>query len=71
MMRVGFAGLGLMGVPMAQNIMKAGFELTVWNRTKGESRSSARQGRPMGRNRRSIGRPVRRCHHDGHERACR
>lgn len=33
-MRVGFAGLGLMGVPMAQNIMKAGFELMVWNRTK-------------------------------------
>jgi 2-hydroxy-3-oxopropionate reductase len=33
-MRVGFAGLGLMGVPMALNIMKAGYELTVWNRTK-------------------------------------
>ena len=37
MMRVGFAGLGLMGVPMAQNIMKAGFELMVWNRTKAKA----------------------------------
>jgi len=37
MMRVGFAGLGLMGVPMAQNIMAAGFELMVWNRTKAKA----------------------------------
>lgn len=32
-MRVGFAGLGRMGVPMACNLAQAGFELTVWNRT--------------------------------------
>lgn len=31
-MRVGFAGLGLMGRPMALNILRAGFDLTVWNR---------------------------------------
>ena len=31
--RVGFVGLGIMGAPMAANILKAGFELTVWNRT--------------------------------------
>jgi 3-hydroxyisobutyrate dehydrogenase-like beta-hydroxyacid dehydrogenase len=37
MMRVGFAGLGLMGVPMAQNIMRAGFDLMVWNRTKAKA----------------------------------
>jgi 2-hydroxy-3-oxopropionate reductase len=36
-MRVGFVGLGLMGVPMAQNIMKAGLELMVWNRTKAKA----------------------------------
>ncbi len=34
MMRIGFAGLGLMGLPMARNIIKAGFELMVWNRTQ-------------------------------------
>ncbi|MGA7327923.1 MAG: NAD(P)-dependent oxidoreductase, partial [Rhodomicrobium sp.] len=34
MMRVGFVGLGLMGLPMARNIMKAGFDLVVWNRTQ-------------------------------------
>ncbi len=32
-MRVGFIGLGLMGTPMARNIMRGGFSLAVWNRT--------------------------------------
>ena len=30
---VGFIGLGLMGRPMAANLLKGGYELTVWNRT--------------------------------------
>jgi len=30
---VGFIGLGLMGNPMAHNLLKAGFPLIVWNRT--------------------------------------
>lgn len=32
-LRVGYLGLGLMGKPMARNILKAGFDLTVWNRS--------------------------------------
>ena len=31
--RVGFLGLGIMGSRMAANLMRAGFDLTVWNRT--------------------------------------
>ena len=31
--RVGFAGLGIMGSAMAQNLLNAGADLTVWNRT--------------------------------------
>lgn len=31
--RVGFIGLGIMGGPMAANLLKAGFTVTVWNRT--------------------------------------
>lgn len=31
--RVGLIGLGLMGRPMGANLLKAGFPLTVWNRT--------------------------------------
>ena len=31
--RVGFIGLGIMGAPMAANLLRAGFQVTVWNRT--------------------------------------
>jgi 3-hydroxyisobutyrate dehydrogenase len=33
-MRVAFLGLGIMGSRMAANLVRAGFELTVWNRTR-------------------------------------
>ena len=33
MTRVAFLGLGIMGSRMAANVARAGFELTVWNRT--------------------------------------
>lgn len=36
-MRVGFLGLGIMGRPMAQNLARAGHEVTVWNRTPGKA----------------------------------
>ena len=36
-MRIAFLGLGIMGKPMAQNLVKAGHELRVWNRTPGKS----------------------------------
>ena len=31
--KIGFIGLGLMGQPMSMNLLKAGYPLTVWNRT--------------------------------------
>lgn len=31
--RIGFIGLGIMGRPMAKNLIKAGYDLTVYNRT--------------------------------------
>lgn len=31
--RVGFIGLGIMGAPMAANLLRAGFDVTVWNRS--------------------------------------
>ena len=33
MAQYGFLGLGIMGTPMAANLIKAGHEITVWNRT--------------------------------------
>src|SRR5580698_11551133 len=35
-MRVAFLGLGIMGHAMATNLVKAGHEVTVWNRTPGK-----------------------------------
>ena len=35
--RVGFVGLGIMGLPMARNALKAGFPVTVTNRTLGKA----------------------------------
>src|SRR6266849_549787 len=33
MMKCGFIGIGIMGRPQALNLMKAGFPMTVYNRT--------------------------------------
>ena len=30
---IGFIGLGIMGQGMAKNLMEAGFEVNIWNRT--------------------------------------
>jgi 3-hydroxyisobutyrate dehydrogenase-like beta-hydroxyacid dehydrogenase len=35
-MRIAFLGLGIMGRPMAANLVKAGHKLVVWNRTPGK-----------------------------------
>ncbi len=35
MLRVGYIGLGIMGKPMARNILRAGFPLVVHNRSRG------------------------------------
>jgi 3-hydroxyisobutyrate dehydrogenase-like beta-hydroxyacid dehydrogenase len=41
---VGLIGLGLMGAPMGLNLLKAGFPLTVWNRTASRAAPLAKQG---------------------------
>lgn len=39
-----FLGTGLMGHPMAANLVRAGFRVTVWNRTKSKTETLARLG---------------------------
>ena len=43
-MRVGCIGLGTMGAPMAENLLKAGYELTVYNRTLSKADRLLAQG---------------------------
>jgi 2-hydroxy-3-oxopropionate reductase len=41
---VGFIGTGLMGLPMAKNILSKKFKLNVWNRTPGKTIELERKG---------------------------
>ncbi|HWX41709.1 MAG TPA: NAD(P)-dependent oxidoreductase [Blastocatellia bacterium] len=43
-MKIGFIGLGIMGRPMALNLVKAGFSLTVFNRTRSKTEPLAAAG---------------------------
>jgi 3-hydroxyisobutyrate dehydrogenase-like beta-hydroxyacid dehydrogenase len=42
--KVGFMGLGIMGAPMAANILKAGYPLAVYNRTAAKAEPLAKLG---------------------------
>jgi 3-hydroxyisobutyrate dehydrogenase len=44
MERVGFVGTGIMGAPMARNALKAGFTVTVTNRTPARAEPLAKDG---------------------------
>ncbi|MGH9735950.1 MAG: NAD(P)-binding domain-containing protein, partial [Candidatus Acidiferrales bacterium] len=41
---VGLIGLGLMGKPIGRNLLRAGFPLVVWNRTKERGDDLVREG---------------------------
>lgn len=43
-MKAGFIGLGNMGLPMARNLLKAGHEVTVYNRTRERANSLRTDG---------------------------
>ena len=42
--RVAFLGTGIMGAPMARNLLKAGLQVRVWNRTPEKARVLAADG---------------------------
>lgn len=44
MKKIGFIGLGTMGAPMAANLLKQGFEVTVYNRTAEKCKPLVSQG---------------------------
>jgi len=43
-MKIAFLGLGNMGTPMAQNLVRSGHEVTVWNRTRAKAETLAAAG---------------------------
>ena len=48
MKKIGFIGLGIMGKPMARNLIKKGYELTVYNRSKASIDELAKAGASPG-----------------------
>jgi 3-hydroxyisobutyrate dehydrogenase-like beta-hydroxyacid dehydrogenase len=52
--RIGFAGMGLMGSRMALNLVRKGFEVTVWNRTPDKCEALAREGARVARTPREL-----------------
>lgn len=47
--RVAFLGLGIMGQAMARNLLRGGFELTVWNRTAAKAEGLRAEGARVAR----------------------
>src|SRR6185295_4493437 len=47
--RIGYMGLGIMGRSMARNLLKAGFPLTVWNRTASRMDELVAEGAAAGK----------------------
>lgn len=43
-MKIGWIGLGNMGIPMATNLLAAGYELTVWNRNPQKAETLSEKG---------------------------
>ena len=48
-MKIGFLGLGVMGAPMAANLLKAGFRVQVWNRTASKVEPLCQRGAKAGK----------------------
>lgn len=53
-MNIGFVGLGIMGSAMAANLVKAGFCVTVWNRTAAKSEALAALGAQVAKTPRAV-----------------
>ena len=63
MERLGFIGLGTMGGAMAANLARAGFPLTVWNRTAPKAEPLRELGARVAGSRRDVAAGERRRHH--------
>lgn len=44
MAKLGFAGLGIMGAPMARSLLRAGHQVAVWSHTPGKAAQLAKEG---------------------------
>ena len=50
--RIGWIGMGRMGFPMAERLIKAGHDVSIWNRTRAKAEPLAARGGKI------VGKPV-------------
>jgi 3-hydroxyisobutyrate dehydrogenase len=48
--KIGWIGMGRMGYPMAERLLKAGYHLSVWNRTRSKAEPLAKSGAKLADN---------------------
>lgn len=58
MATIGFVGTGIMGIPMAMNLLKAGHQLKVWNRTSSKADSLKKTGAQVCSDLEQVGKDV-------------
>src|ERR1043166_1453765 len=42
--KIGWIGMGRMGYPMAERLLDAGYDVSIWNRTKSKAEPLAKKG---------------------------
>jgi 3-hydroxyisobutyrate dehydrogenase len=52
--RLGYLGLGMMGIPMARRLVNAGFEVAVWNRSADKAKALVEAGARLAADPRSV-----------------
>jgi len=52
--KLGFIGIGLMGAGMSKNLLKAGYEVTVWNRTESKTKPVVDAGAKLAKSPREV-----------------
>lgn len=57
-MKVGFIGLGTMGFPMTENLLKAGYEVWVFSRSRGPIEAAVQLGAHEAKNAKSVAEKV-------------
>jgi 3-hydroxyisobutyrate dehydrogenase len=52
--KLGYLGLGMMGIPMARRLVNAGYGVTVWNRSTGKAKALVEAGAKLAADPRSV-----------------
>src|SRR2546429_10030884 len=48
--KIGWFGMGRMGYPMAERLLKVGYDLSVWNRTRSKAEPLTKSGAKLAHN---------------------